>query len=185
MDFCPRNYQDISSICVCITLVIGLGTYLRSVKMNRMDFYFKIKNDFYSDESKLLSKCIREGTVKSKTENEIPYLTYDKINEKDNNKEEVELKLDLLDSIEDLYLFYGDGLISKRHLIEGFGETITQTYKNDDIQNFIFVKNKNKVDGDIYVGLKKLNDVVLKKPSLMCGFFTYLDEKYRKFRYFS
>ena len=152
------EWDKIEGISITLTLLVVLRTYLRSKKIEKMDFYFRIKNDLYSDGSKLLSGSIWEGTILMEEENGRPYLKYTvtENNVQINNK----LSLDLLDNLEDLYLFYDDGLISKRLLYEGFGTVIIKTGDNIVVNEFL---NRLRVvdgDEDYYTGLGKLVKVV-------------------------
>jgi len=145
------RWDKIEGISITLTLLVVLRTYLRSKKIERMDFYFRIKKDFYSEKSVLFSDSVWEHTIFMDEFNGRPYLRYTK---QDGIVETLEL--DLLDNLEDLNLFYNDGLISMKLLYEGFGTIIVNVGNNNIVEGFI--NRLREVDGDneYYTGVSIL-----------------------------
>ena len=154
------DWHKIEGISITLTLLVVLRTYLRSKKIEKMDFYFRIKKDFYSDASVLFSESIWQRTILMEEENERPCLKYTVTeNGVPANRK---LSLDLLDNLEDLYLFYNDGLISKKLLYEGFGAIIVKAENTPVVTEFINRLRAVDEEQEYYRGLRNLNKVVVR-----------------------
>lgn len=154
------NWKEISDICVSLSLIVGVITYIKSKKIERMDFYFRIKKDFYSENCREFSQSIWEKTIFFEMYKGRPRLNYRvRVNNVIRSKV---LSIDLLDTIEDLSFFYKDGLISKKLLYDGFGTVILITRRNHSVKRFIkLLKETDGILGeDYYTGLEKLYEVI-------------------------
>jgi len=166
------DWTKISFISITISVLIGLRSYLRSVKINKMDFYFRIKDDFDSDESKNFIGSIIDKTIFLKDEVQGPVLKYI------DNEVVHELGTKLLDSIEDLCIFYKDGFISLKYIVHGFGDVIEKTEKSQIVVDYITQLRKRNHDQQLYTGLFDLQKAIKKYPKWHHKLFNYLREKY-------
>lgn len=154
-------WEPVSSISISLSFIIGVVTFIistiekkRGNNRQEIEMYLKLKSDFMSDNSKLLSGSIIDGNIFIKhPQNGIMtlYCIQDGV--------EQELSIDLLDHIEDLYLIYSKDLISKSSIISGFGSTINLLNDCPEIQHFIrYIRERNR-DQDLYSGFRQLSEI--------------------------
>ena len=164
------NWTAIQSItmivsCLLTLLLFGLGffQYKKQVKNFELDLYLKLKKDFWSEQSKLLSRSIRENNIYLEEKDGIQILVRHDIDSVSQQKSSKPLSIDLLNHIEDLALFYNNRMISKSSIISGYGSAINAVYECSVIQSFItYVQKRGKGDKQLYSGLESLYRLINK-----------------------
>lgn len=163
--------------------------FKRLVKTNKLDLYYRLKNDFYSDRSQKLSGAIVDDNLILEVIDNRPII---KKKIKDETGKEIleELSIDLLDHLDDLYFFYREGLTNLKHIDQGYGTIIKKTHLNKVIRDFI--EKLRAVDGEpeYYIGVEKLYYLIVNRnsgKSLMCAlierlFIRYCYQKYLKLK---
>lgn len=146
------DWNSVISILTLGTLIVTYRQLRRSSKIQEIDIYFKIKEEFKSNNSVQLIECIIDNKIGlSSIQLDIPKLIDTRI-----EHEDVFLKNDLLDHIEDLSIFYDRGLISKKLITEGYGTIIIKTYECEMIKLYIDKVRNYYNDKYLYEGLQKL-----------------------------
>lgn len=146
------DWVKISSIFLIIGGIYAILQYRQSVKNSSYGVYHTIKNEIYGEESKVMSKAIRNNNIEYHDNNEKPILRF-----KDNKEN---INIDLLHNLEDLYLYYEDGLISKKYIMYGFSLLIIKVKENKEVEKFIIALRKKENDPKLYFGIDRLYDLV-------------------------
>ena len=161
-------WKILESVSICLTFLLGIFSirYVikeykrnnnqneRAIVIDEMNFYYKLKKEFRSERSVDFTTAILDGSIvyeeEQTEEGLVPFLRFD------NNGQITDLKLDCLDNIEDIYLFYKRGAIKKDLIDEGFGSIISLCEECIPVQQFISQLRILRESQELYTGLHLL-----------------------------
>jgi hypothetical protein len=142
----------LSGIFTLLLFLIGWNQISKFVSTRELDLYYKLKQDFNSLECKELLRCIVVNNLTVKND----VYGYPSLFDLENS----ELSDDLLNHIEDMCIFFDNGLIQKKTMIEGYGRVINDTFTNQTIHDYIRVKRLFFSTPSLHTGLDKLYKII-------------------------
>lgn len=159
----PNNISAVASAAAALIAAFALWAGWYQIKKinrrNEYDTYNQVKKDIDSDFVRQLIKAIKDASIELVTATPVT---------PDSKKTYIlgsDLTSKFLDHVEDLYIFYSKGLISREIIDAGFGYKILIVGNNDKVEEFIDKLRTINDDNNLYAGFHELYQVIYSKLS--------------------